>query len=145
MHLAQINIARTIAALDDPLMADFVQQLDEVNKIADESPGFVWRLKSDEGAASSYLRAFDDERMLINMSVWTSVKALKDYVYRTHHGKVYADRKKWFEPPNKSPFALWWIKVGEIPSVEEGLRRLNLLWQDGPSPEAFTFKQQFFK
>lgn len=61
MYLAQINVARMIAILDDPLMADFVQQLDEVNKIADESPGFVWRLKSDEGSSSSYIRAFDDD------------------------------------------------------------------------------------
>ena len=142
-HIAQINIARARASLDDPLMADFVRQLDEVNALAERSTGFIWRLKDEGGGASSYIRAFDDDRMLINMSVWESVEALKNYVYRTHHGRVFRDRKKWFEPPDKSPLAIWWIPVGETPTVEEGLRRLNLLWQTEPSPEAFTFKQMF--
>jgi hypothetical protein len=142
-QLAEINIARARAPLENPLLADFVAQLDEVNALADRSPGFIWRLKSDGGGASSYFRAFDDEQMLINMSVWESIEALKEYVYRTHHGKVYGNRKKWFEPLDKSPLALWWIPAGELPTVEEGLRRLELLWANGPSPEAFTFKQLF--
>lgn len=142
-QLAQINIARAKYSLDDPLMKDFVEQLDEVNALADGSPGFIWRLKADDGGASSYLRVSDDDRLLINMSVWTTIEALKEYVYRSHHGKIYSARRKWFEAPDKSPLALWWIPAGEIPSVEDGLRRLELLWNAGPSLAAFTFKELF--
>ena len=144
-HLAQINIGRAIAALSDPVMADFVRQLDEVNALAEQNSGFVWRLKSDDGTPSSYIHVFDDPKLLINMSVWKSIEALRDYVYRTDHGKVYADRRKWFEPFGKASFALWWINAGEVPSLEEGLERLEFLWQHGPSPTAFTFKHQFAK
>ena len=142
-HLAQINIARAIYSLDDPLMKDFVERLDEVNALADDSPGFIWRLKADDGGASSYLRVTDDDKLLINISVWESIESLKEYVYRSHHGKVYGARRKWFEPPGKSPLALWWIPAGEIPIVEEGFRRLELLRSNGSSPAAFTFKELF--
>jgi len=142
-HLAQINVARTLYPLDNPLMKDFVERLDEVNALAENSRGFIWRLKADGGDASSYIRAFDDDRMLINMSVWESIETLKEYVYRSHHGKVYGARKQWFEPSDKSPLALWWIPVGELPDVEDGLSRLELLRDNGASPAAFTFKEPF--
>ena len=142
-HVAQINVGRALYSLDDAAMKDFVEQLDAVNALAEKSPGFIWRLKAEDGGASSYIRAFDDDRMLINMSVWESIEALKEYVYRSHHGKIYSARRKWFEPSDKSPHALWWIPAGEIPTVEDGLRRLERLWSDGPSPDVFTFKQPF--
>lgn len=142
-HLAQINIAKAIADLDDPRMAEFVLQLDEVNVLAEQSPGFIWRLKSEDGNPSSYIRAYDDPKLLINMSVWKSIEALRDYVYQTDHARVFADRRKWFEHSGKYPFALWWIDAGEIPLIEDGMERLGLLQQNGPSPMAFTFKHQF--
>ncbi|HHO55666.1 MAG TPA: DUF3291 domain-containing protein, partial [Trueperaceae bacterium] len=45
-HLAQINIAKARAEMNDPIMAGFVERLDEINKIADNAKGFVWRLQS---------------------------------------------------------------------------------------------------
>ena len=143
-HLAEINIARTRAPLTDPLMAEFVAQLETVNRAADESAGFVWRLKADDGSASSYVRFSEDERVIVNMSVWTSVEALQAFVYRTHdHAAVFRDRLRWFEPLIGPPLALWWVPAGHIPSLDEGRRRLELLDRDGPTPEAFTFKHQF--
>src|SRR5215204_6317759 len=110
MHLAQINIARIRAPLTDPLMADFVAQLETVNRAAETSPGFVWRLKSADGGASSYVRFSDDDRVIVNMSVWTSIEVLQAYVYRTHdHASVFRDRLRWFEPLGGPPLALWWI------------------------------------
>ncbi|HUR22225.1 MAG TPA: DUF3291 domain-containing protein [Vicinamibacterales bacterium] len=144
LHLAEINIARTRASLDDPLMADFVAQLEGVNRIADASAGFVWRLKADDGGASSYVRFSEDDRVIVNMSVWLSVEALRAYVYRTHeHAAVFRDRAKWFEPFGGPQLALWWIPAGHIPSLDEGRRRLALLERDGPTAEAFTFKHMF--
>src|SRR4051812_489450 len=95
-QLAQINIGRAVAPIDSPIMAGFVSQLAEINALADRSPGFVWRLQGDPGDATT-LRAFDDPRVLVNMSVWSSIEALRAYVYRSAHAGVMQDRKKWFE------------------------------------------------
>ena len=124
-------------------MAEFVNQLDAVNKLAEESPGFVWRLKAEDGSASSYITAFDDERVIINISVWETVEALRLFAYKNHHGEVYRNRHKWFEPPAKAPLAMWWIPIGYAPTIEEGKARLEILWTQGPTPAAFTFKQLF--
>ena len=142
-HLAQINVARGRAPLDDPSMADFVAQLDAVNALAEESPGFVWRLKADDGASSIYLQAFDDERMLINMSVWESIEALRSFVYRSQHANVLRARKTWFEPMTAPSLALWWVVAGHLPTIDEGKARLERLARLGPTPQAFTFKDSF--
>lgn len=137
-QLAEINIAQTRAALDDPILADFVSQFDAVNKLAEKSAGFVWRLKAESGSASSYITAFDNERIVINISVWESVDALRVFVYKNHHGEVYRNREKWFEPLAGSPLALWWIPHGQTPTIEEGKARLETLSKCGPTSAAFT-------
>ena len=141
--LAQINVARGLAPLGDPVMRDFVAQLDAINRLAEASDGFIWRLKDDDGGASSYIQFSDDERVIVNMSVWRSVASLKAYVYRSAHGEVYRDRRQWFEPMTTPSLALWWIADGHVPSLDEGRQRLAILARDGPTPEAFTIKQWF--
>jgi len=142
-HLAQINIARMRAPLDDPLMAEFVARLDIINALAERSPGFVWRLQTPEGDATA-LRVFDDALILVNMSVWESSEALFNYVYRSDHGKSFRDRQKWFEKLDGRPnVALWWVPAGEIPSVESAKQRLEYLKQYGPTEYAFNFKTRF--
>ena len=141
-QLAQINIARAVAPLDDPRLADFVARLDEINALADESPGFVWRLQSESGNASD-IQAFADPRLLINLSVWDSLESLFGYVYRSGHTAVMARRREWFERPSRPHIALWWIPAGHLPSVEDSLGRLDHLERHGPTPEAFTFKRRF--
>ena len=141
-HLAQLNIAQMRESLDHPVMADFVAALDRINAIADNSPGFVWRLQSEEGNATEY-RPYEDERILVNMSVWDSVKSLHDYVYRSEHAQFIAKRKKWFERPTSPIQVLWWIPAGHIPTPEEAKTRLELLTKQGATAEAFTFKTMF--
>jgi heme-degrading monooxygenase HmoA len=138
-HIAEVNIGRVRASLEDESMQGFVSRLDEINELAERSPGFVWRLKSDVGP-SSYLKPYDDERILVNLSVWESVEALKDYTYRTAHAEVLRDRKSWFEKFEGVFLALWWVPVGHTPSVDEAKQRLAHLEQHGPSQFAFTFK-----
>ena len=142
MHLAQANVASMRAGYDDPLMAEFMAQLDAVNATADTAPGFVWRLVEDDDGAEVQ-RVFGDDKLLFNMSVWKSVEALEDYVYKTRHVDVMRKRAKWFTRPIKPPFALWWIEAGHIPTVEEAKARLEMLWASGPSPDAFTFARRF--
>ena len=141
-RLAQANIAKMRASIDDPLMAEFKAQLGTVNAMADESPGFVWRLQTEEGDATA-IRAFDDELILFNMSVWESVEALFQYVYKSGHVIPFSNRKQWFVPTGGPSSVLWWIPAGHLPTVAEAKQRLVLLRDDGPSPEGFTFAKRF--
>lgn len=141
-HLAQMNVARALAARDDPRMAGFMARLDELNALADLSPGFVWRLQTDEGNATQ-IRVGDDDRMLVNLSVWESVEALSDYACGSAHVAVMRRRKQWFEPHGSTYLAMWWVAEGSVPTVEEGLDRIEQLDRDGPSQHAFDFRQRF--
>ncbi len=141
-HLAQLNVARMRAPLEDPVMAGFVARLDEINALADQTPGFVWRLQTDDGDATS-IRAFEDELVLVNMSVWESVEALKQFVFQSRHVELLRARRDWFEPSTGPYLVMWWIEAGHIPSLEEAKARLDLLAAKGPSPDAFTFRTAF--
>jgi hypothetical protein len=142
LQIAQVNIARMKAALEDPVMAGFVARLEEINALADRSPGFVWRLQTDSGNAT-YLRPYDDDRILFNMSVWESVEALKRYVYYTAHVEVFRQRQAWFEKFAGAYMALWWIPKGHTPGIDEAKQRLAHLEAHGPTAFAFTFKHAF--
>jgi hypothetical protein len=138
-HLAQINVARMKAPLDSPAMAGFVGRLAEINALADGSPGFVWRLQTEEGDAT-YIRPYEDDRIIVNLSVWESVESLKHYVYRTAHAELLRDRKSWFEHFGEAYLAMWWVPAGHRPGVDEAKQRLAHLAEHGPSQFAFTFK-----
>jgi hypothetical protein len=141
-QLAQINIARFKAPIDSPLLAGFVEMLDPINALADAAPGFVWRLQTEDGNATS-IHAFDDDLILVNMSVWASIEELNAFVYRSPHFEVFRRRRDWTEHMDRAYVALWWIPAGTVPTVVEGKRRLDLLIERGPTPEAFTFKRTF--
>jgi hypothetical protein len=141
-HLAQVNIGRLRAPIDDPIMEGFRSQLGPLNALADRSPGFVWRLQTEDGNAIA-IRPFPDERMAINMSVWESLDALQQFVYRTAHAGPLRDRRHWFELIEGPTQALWWIPVGHIPTVAEALDRLQHLKEHGSSTAAFTFRTPF--
>ena len=140
-HIAQLNVATILAPLDHPQMAGFVEALDRINAAADASPGFVWRLQDDAGNATA-LRPFGAD-MIVNMSVWSSIDALFGYVYRSQHTPFLTRRKEWFAMPAEAHLVLWWIAAGTLPTLSEAKRRLDLLRENGPSPEAFTFKRRF--
>lgn len=141
-QLAQINIGRVKAPLEDPSMAEFMAALAPVNAIADESPGFVWRLKDDSGN-STYIRVFDDPQMIVNLSVWESVEALRAFTYRGQHTSVLTRRREWFDKIDRPHLAMWWTKAGSQPTAMEGLARLDHLHRHGPTEFAFTFAKIF--
>jgi hypothetical protein len=145
--LAEVNIARLKESLDSPLLADFVAALDPVNAAAEQAPGFIWRLKTAEGNATSIL-AFEWDRagsagVVVNMSVWASVGALAAYVYSDTHRQVLRRRYTWFERMAEAHSALWWIPLGHIPTTPEAEERVLRLREDGPTPSAFTLKEHF--
>ena len=141
-HLAQYNVARLVASLDDPLIADFVAALDRVNQLGDRSLGFVWRHQTEEGNSTS-IRVRGDPLILINFSVWEDAESLFEYTYRSGHAEMYRRRREWFEAPSEAHLVLWWIAAGLEPTVEEAEDRLDYLRSHGPTAQAFTFKQRF--
>ena len=142
-HVAQINIGRVLAPLEDPIMEGFVSRLDELNAIADRSPGFVWRLQTSAGNATYFRPYPEDDRILMNMSVWETVEDLKNYVYRTVHSELLRQRHNWFAKFAGTYTALWWVPAGHIPGIDEAKKRLAHLDAHGPSQFAFTFKTVF--
>jgi hypothetical protein len=140
VHLAQVNIGRIRAPLDDPQMNGFVDRLADLNALADGSPGFVWRLQTPAGNATYFRPYPDDDRLLMNMSVWESVDALKNYVYGSAHAELLRQRREWFEHFVGAYMALWWVPHGHRPGIDEARKRLAHLEAHGPSPFAFTFK-----
>ena len=141
-HLAQANVARMRGPLEDDVMAGFAARLEPLNALADESPGFVWRYQTDAGDATE-VRVFNDELILFNMSVWESIEALENFVYRSNHIEALQKKAEWFERANRASLALWWIEAGHLPSVEEAKERFDILWSDGPNAEVLTFKDRF--
>jgi hypothetical protein len=139
MHLAELNIGRVRYPLDDPRMAGFVDNLELVNGLAERSEGFIWRLKDDSGNATS-IHAFDDSRIILNISVWESVEALERYVWQTVHKRFYGRRHEWFDKMDGAYFVMWWVPAGHRPTVQEAVERLQSLRQDGPSDVAFGWE-----
>lgn len=141
-HLAQLNIAKLKAPLEDPSIEGFVSKLDEINALADSSQGFIWRLQEEDGSAVN-ISVFDDEYLIVNMSVWESIEDLKNFVYKSGHVKVYLQKDSWFHKMTDHHMVLWWIEKGEIPDIFDAKNRLKHLQENGPSSFAFTFKNVF--
>lgn len=140
-HLAQLNIAKLKYGFDDPELADFVAALDDINALADDSPGFVWRLQTEEGDATAI--DFYGPDYLVNMSLWEDVESLRDYAFRSAHKDLLARRHQWFDRMEEAYAVLWWLPAGSIPTLEDSAERLESLRKHGPSARAFTFKQLF--
>jgi hypothetical protein len=141
-HLAQVNVGRARGEIGDEVMSGFVARLDEINALAERSPGFVWRLQTEDGNATA-VRPYQDPRILINLSVWSDLESLRQYVYRGDHASVMRGRRQWFERFERVYVALWWVPAGHRPSVLEAVERLDHLDRHGPTPFAFSFTEAF--
>lgn len=140
-HLAQLNVARMRFAIDDPRMADFVDNLDAVNGHAERSPGFVWRLTGDTPAERA-AAGFGPE-MLVNLSVWTGVEPFRGFISSAPHLPIMRRRAEWFERMSTPHSVLWWVPADARPTLGEARRRLDRLGAGGASPAAFTLGRLF--
>ncbi|MGB3543492.1 DUF3291 domain-containing protein [Rubrivirga sp.] len=140
-HIAQVNVGRILGPMDGEVMAEFQRALDPINLLAERTPGFVWRLQDGDDATS--LRPFEDDTVLVNMSVWESVEALRDYTYQSGHTHYVKRRKEWFQNFGRPHYALWWVPAGHHPTPLEAGERLDALHADGPTSRAFTFTKLF--
>ena len=141
-QLAQLNIGRILAPLDSEVMKDFVSNLDTINALAENSPGFVWRYTSEGNNATS-TRIFEDDYLIVNMSVWTDMDALFDYVYRSAHVEIFKRKKEWFQKLDAMHMVMWYVPAGKMPTVQEAVERLVYLREHEATPYAFTFKKNF--
>lgn len=141
-QLAQLNVGIIKGPMDSPLMADFAASLARINAVADRSPGFIWRLQTDDGDATA-IRPFEDEKLLVNMSVWRDVESLQQYVYSTAHVELLRRRREWFESMNTAFLVLWCVPAGHRPSIAEAIEKLEVLRANGPTAAAFTFRRPF--
>ena len=141
-RLAQCNVALLRAPLDSPVLADFVAALEPINQLADRAPGFVWRLQTEDGDATA-IRVFDDDKLIVNMSVWESIETLAEFVYRSAHRDVMRRRREWFEKTGDAYLVLWWVPAETLPTVSDAQSRFESLRRDGASSEAFTFRSPF--
>lgn len=141
-HLAQLNIGRLLHPLDAAETKGFVDELEPVNALADAAPGFVWRLQTDEGDATA-IQLFDDDLMIVNLSVWESVEALRAFLQSGRHLEVMRRRRSWFVRLGEAHLVLWWIPAGRAPTPAEALARLEVLRRNGPTVEAFTLRRVF--
>ena len=144
-HLAQVNVAYAKGLQSDAVMKGFNDRLEEIHALADQSPGFIWRYKSTTDNPLALV--FENPLILHNLSVWESLEALHHFTYKTAHAELYAGRKQWFDDwkalMGSQLQAMWWIKAGSLPTVQESKEKLALISEKGPTPLAFHFKQRF--
>ena len=142
-QLAQINIARMKGVdINDPIMTEFVENLDRVNALAESSAGFVWRLKDENNNATS-VNPYNDEQVIINISVWESIETLENFVYKTFHTDFLKRRREWFQTFGKAYTAMWWIEKDQFPTIEEAVAKLDFLQNNGASTVVFDFRNKF--
>ena len=91
-ELVQVNVATLKAPLDSPTMADFVASLDRINALAEASPGFVWRLQTAQGHATT-LRPLGED-LLVNLSAWKDVDALRGFVFNPERMRMMGRRQQ---------------------------------------------------
>ena len=140
-HLAQLNIAHLQDSLESELLTDFVDNLDRINALAEAAPGFIWRFV-DADDHNNANHGFDADYIL-NLSVWESVEALHDYVYRTAHKDILRRKSEWFHRMPRAHMVLWWLPAGDVPSMAQAKNKLEHLQLNGPTQQAFTFRQAF--
>jgi hypothetical protein len=142
-HLAQVNIGTALHPLDAPEMADFTQNLDKINGLGKGAPGFVWLLEGSSGYGATDVRWPNDPEMLVNMSVWESVDALREFAFKSEHVEIMRRRREFFVVLKEAFAALWWVPAGTLPTVAEAYERVEHLKKHGPTAYAFTFQRPF--
>jgi hypothetical protein len=144
-HIAEINIARMKGVnINDPIMKEFVDNLEKVNAIAESSEGFIWQLKDDNNNATE-MNPYDDEQVIINVSVWESIESLESYIYKSMHSDFLKRRREWFHSFGKVYTAMWWVAVGEVPTLQDAVDKLEHLQVYGASEKVFDFRNKFPK
>ncbi|MEZ2414772.1 DUF3291 domain-containing protein [Muriicola sp. E247] len=139
-YFAQVNIAKARYPLEDPKMADFVNNTTRINVIAEKSPGFIWRWVEEPDSDAA--EVFGDPALVVNMSIWESREALMEFTYHSPHVEIYKRKNEWFEKLNSAHMVCFYTKEKEI-TLQEAKRHLDHLNKMGETPLAFSFRSSF--
>ncbi len=135
-HLAELNVGRLLTAPDDPLVDEFMRNIDRINGLGKRMPGFVWMMESEGAEGNTGTKIDGDERYVPNLTVWEDVASLETFVWGTVHKQFYERRREWFEKLEMH-FVMWWVPVGHNPTLEDALKRLDARREHGDSENAF--------
>ena len=135
MQLAQYNIALPHWPLDDPRMAEFKDNIDRINRLAERSPGYLWRLLDETGPDAPVFP--DHPTMTFTISAWRDLDSLRHFTWNTLHKRFRLRSAEWFQPWPGPYLALWWVADGHRPNGAEAQAKLDQLARDGPSAEVF--------
>lgn len=136
-HLAQFNIAVLRHPIGHPATAGFEALIDDTNRHAEASPGFLWRHGID--ARDTDTTEYDDPLITVNASVWASPADLRDFAYRGFHRDVFRRREEWFVD---SAAVMWWVPAGTVPTLDECKRRLAFHELHGSTPYSFAMGER---
>lgn len=141
-HLAQLNVGVLTGPLDSPQLADFAAMLAPVNALADDAPGFLWRLRADSDGEVIPAGGRNEPGLVVNLSLWQDLESLRAFAYRdAAHLDMLRRRREFFRKMDGPHLVLWWVPAGHVPTVDEAFARLDRLSEQGPGPEAFTFRE----
>jgi len=141
-QIAQVNIGKILGLMDGTIMRDFAVNLEPINQLAEQSKGFVWRLKDEEDNATN-IKVFEDDMIIINMSVWETIDDLFKFTYQTQHADFLKRRREWFERLKDMYMVLWYIPAGNIPAPQDAIEKLKYVNEHGDTPHAFSFRNRF--
>ncbi len=138
-HLAELNVGRLVADVDDPRVTEFMENLDRINGLGKRMPGFVWMMEGsgEPGTGNTDSKIDGDPRYVSNLTVWESAHTLEKFVWGTIHKQFYERRQEWFEVLGAMHFVMWWVPEGHRPTLDEALARLEHLKSHGDSDHAF--------
>ncbi len=137
MQLAELNVGRLRGTTDDPIVAEFMENLDRINGLGKRMPGFVWMMEGAAGAGNTEAKIDGDPRYVPNLTVWETAAQLETFVFKTLHAKFMERRAEWFEALETMHFVMWWVPDGHKPTLAEALAKLAQLQSDGETPAAF--------
>lgn len=142
-HLAQANYGQWKPDITKELVQEYYNRADAIIQSAKENGGWVWSYNGGFFQDPRTLAVFEHPLSILNMNVWTTFEDLKRYVFDQVHGAVMYDKNRWFEKPTKVVSVMWWVKIGEVPTIAQAKQKIDLINQIGPSPEAFNFTTHF--
>jgi hypothetical protein len=143
-HLAEFNIGVLRYDWDDPRLADFADNVDRVNRIAQRSPGFVWQMSPEDMEAAQKDPngpLGGNPRTASTLSVWRDAASLEHFVWNTIHKAFFERRAEWYASEEQGGFGvrlvLWWVAEGHQPSIAEAADRMHRLARVGDTERAF--------
>ncbi len=137
--IVHFNAARLLHPPGDPRVAEFVDNSERINAVAERSKGYVWHLTGDEASVTNpnFQGVGGDPCLAFSLSVWETFQDFEFFVYKTSHNSFFKRRVSWFAPWQGPNYVMWdFAGVTPITSAT-GWEKLQRLAAQGSSPAAY--------